>query len=59
VNLQLIEHVSHERRLCRIGTMDQHVVVTGCGFACSIALAILSVTYVTNGYFATDAPGGR
>ena len=27
-------------------------------FACDIALTIPSVTYVTNGYFATDVPGG-
>jgi hypothetical protein len=28
-------------------------------FACTIALSIPSVTYITSGYFATDGPGGR
>jgi hypothetical protein len=59
VDLQLIEHARLKRRLCRIRAMYQHVAVTRGGLRLAIALTIPSVTYVTNGYFATDRPGGR
>lgn len=49
MDLQLVQHTGLERPLRRVRAMYQHVPVPGGGLRLAIALAIPSVTYVTNG----------
>ncbi len=49
VNFQLVQHTRLKRSLRRVRAMHQYVPIPAVTFACAIALAIPSVTYVTNG----------
>ena len=49
MNYQLVQHTGLKRPLRRVRAMHQHVPVPGRSLGLCLALAIPSVTYVTNG----------